>query len=57
MITALIFIYSALLFALGVMVGKIAKKGEEETVKKPQTDYDRELLSFLNYDGSQQERK
>ena len=56
MITALIFIYSSLLFALGVMVGEIAKKGEE-TVKKPQTDYDRELLSFLNYDGSQQERK
>ncbi len=55
MITAVILIYSALLFFLGVMVGSIAKKGEEVLKKpKPTADLNREIINFLNYDGTEQ---
>ncbi len=55
MITALILIYSALVFALGVIVGRIDKKGEKILEKqKPKTEFNNDILNFLNYDGSSQ---
>ncbi|MBQ1186381.1 MAG: hypothetical protein IIX54_01660 [Clostridia bacterium] len=55
MITALILIYTSLVFALGVIIGNIHKKGEE--IKKSATktaELNNEIFNFLNYDGTNQ---
>ena len=55
MITAMILIYTALIFALGVIVGQTARRGEEVFQKTtPKTEFNREILNFLNYDGTEQ---
>ena len=55
MITALIIIYSALVFFLGAAVGKIAQKGETvEPKPKRKADFNTEITNFLNYDGTDQ---
>ncbi|MBO5852317.1 MAG: hypothetical protein J6Q74_00710 [Clostridia bacterium] len=55
MITAIILIYTALTFALGVMVGSLKRRGEEIMEKPRKTsEYSSEILNFLNYDGSEQ---
>lgn len=55
MITALILIYTALIFALGVIVGKLEKKGEKIFEKQKATSkLNNEILNFLNYDGTSQ---
>ncbi len=55
MITALILIYTALIFALGVIVGQTAKRGEQAIMKPtPKTEFNTEIRNFLNYDGSDQ---
>ncbi len=55
MITALILIYTALIFALGVIVGKLDKKGEKILEKQKVTSQlNNEILNFLNYDGTSQ---
>lgn len=43
--------YSALIFFLGLLVGKKKKK---EKTKTPKTDINTEIINFLNYDGSNQ---
>lgn len=55
LITALILIYTSLVFALGVIIGNIHKKGEE--IKKSATktaELNNEIFNFLNYDGTNQ---
>lgn len=55
MITALILIYTALIFALGVIIGSLNKKGEEILEKqKPEYEPNSEILNFLHYDGTNQ---
>lgn len=55
MITALILIYSALIFALGVIIGRLEKRGEDLPEKpKPKTEFSTEISNFLNYDGTSQ---
>lgn len=55
MITAAILIYSALLFALGVIVGQLKGKGEfAEKTQQKKFEYNSEILNFLNYDGTEQ---
>lgn len=54
MITALILIYTALIFALGVLVGGLEKKGARIEDKRKEAELNREILNFLNYDGTNQ---
>ena len=55
MIAAVIIVYSALLFLLGVMVGGVAKKGGEISEKPKHTaEFNTEIINFLNYDGTEQ---
>lgn len=54
MITALILIYTALIFALGVIVGKLDKRGEVILEKQKVSELNNEILNFLNYDGTEQ---
>lgn len=55
MITALILIYTALIFALGAIVGSLNKKGEMILEKqKPKAELNSEILNFLYYDGTSQ---
>ena len=55
MITALILIYTALIFALGVIIGRPPKRGEV-LINKPKvkTELNDELANFLSYDGTEQ---
>lgn len=55
MIVALILIYTALIFALGVIVGQTARKGQAAIIRPtPKTEFNTEIRNFLNYDGSNQ---
>ena len=55
MITAIILIYSALIFALGVIIGQLEKRGKA-LKQKPRkvSEFNSEIQNFLNYDGSEQ---
>ncbi|MBQ5911112.1 MAG: hypothetical protein IIW94_03785 [Clostridia bacterium] len=55
MITAIILVYTALIFALGAITGSLKRRGEEPTAEtKPTAEFNTEILNFLNYDGTDQ---
>ena len=55
MIIAMILVYTALVFALGVMAGQAARRGDAALQKEtPKAEFNTEILNFLNYDGTSQ---
>lgn len=52
MIIILLLVYSALIFTLGTLFAKRGEKGEDKRERK--SEFNRELINFLNYDGSDQ---